>query len=69
MTGHRQFCKESKNFGIDELEQGTLGDYAIREESNAFKVPNKIESKYAGPFVCAGVSSAWTVVLLLVWGV
>ena len=50
MTGYRQFCKESKNFAVDELEQGTLGDYAIRDESNAFKVPEVIESRHAGPF-------------------
>ncbi len=56
MTGYRQYCKEAKNFGFDELDQGTLGDYATREEQQAFKVPDEMDSKYAGPFVCAGVS-------------
>jgi len=56
MTGYRQYCKEAKNFGFDELDQGTLGDYATREEQQASKVPDEMDSKYAGPFVCAGVS-------------
>lgn len=56
MTGDCQYCKEAKNYGFDELDQGTLGDYAIREEEQAFQVPDEIESKFAGPFVCAGVS-------------
>ncbi len=61
MTGNRQFCKESKNLSIDELDQGTPGNWAIHEENQTFKVPEVIESKHAGPFVRAGVVSTFRI--------
>lgn len=54
ITGFHQYCDEAKNFAFSELDQGTLGNFAIRDEGEAYKIPDAIESKYAGPLMCAG---------------
>jgi D-arabinose 1-dehydrogenase-like Zn-dependent alcohol dehydrogenase len=55
---HRQYCPESRGQKYGELEQGVFGDYVIKHQGFVYPVPTEIESKYAGPLQCAGVSSS-----------
>lgn len=56
MEGYRQYCADARGFAFGELEQGAFGDYAIWEEDFVYPIPDSIESKHAGPLMCAGAS-------------
>ena len=56
LSGYRQYCPESCGQKYGELEQGAFGDYVVKHQDFVYPIPDEIESKYAGPLNCAGVS-------------
>ncbi|KAJ9151960.1 NADP-dependent alcohol dehydrogenase [Pleurostoma richardsiae] len=55
-TGYRQYCPESLGQKYGDLEQGAFGDYVVRHQDFVYPIPDEIESKYAGPLICAGIT-------------
>lgn len=56
MEGYRQYCAEARGFAFGELDQGAFGDFAIWNEAFVYRIPEAIESRHAGPLMCAGVN-------------
>ncbi|KAK7757550.1 hypothetical protein SLS62_000565 [Diatrype stigma] len=56
VAGHRQYCAQARGFAFGELDQGALGDYAIRDEAFAYAIPAGVSSASAAPLMCAGAS-------------
>ncbi|TVY36397.1 alcohol dehydrogenase [Lachnellula occidentalis] len=56
ISGYRQYCPESKGQKYGELEQGAFGDYVVKHHEFVYPIPVEIESKYAGPLNCAGIT-------------
>lgn len=57
MDGYRQYCPEAKGQKYGEREQGAFGDFVVKNQDFVYPVPEGIESQYAGPLMCAGVSA------------
>jgi len=55
VEGYRQYCAEARGFAFGELDQGAFGDFAIWNEDFVYRIPDEIESRHAGPLMCAGV--------------
>ncbi|KAF5391204.1 hypothetical protein D9757_003167 [Collybiopsis confluens] len=55
-TAHEAYCPTALKYGAHHLDQGSFGNLAIKSESWVFKIPDRIESKYAAPLLCAGPS-------------
>lgn len=55
VSGYRQYCPESCRQKYGELEQGAFGDYVVKHQDLVHQIPDKIDSKHAGPLNCAGV--------------
>ncbi|KAL1617171.1 hypothetical protein SLS54_007948 [Diplodia seriata] len=55
--GHRQYCADACGFGFGELDQGSLGDYAIRNRAFVHPIPDDVPSEHAAPLMCAGAST------------
>ncbi|KUJ20897.1 NADP-dependent alcohol dehydrogenase [Mollisia scopiformis] len=56
VSGYRQYCPKSCGQKYGELEQGAFGDYVIKHQDFVYPIPEKIQSKYAGPLQCAGIT-------------
>jgi alcohol dehydrogenase (NADP+) len=56
ITGYRQYCPASVGQKYGDPEQSTFGDYVVRHQDFVYPIPEQLESKHAGPLICAGVS-------------
>ncbi|CZR54307.1 related to ADH7-NADP(H)-dependent alcohol dehydrogenase [Phialocephala subalpina] len=56
VSGYRQYCPESRGQKYGELEQGAFGNVVIKHQDFVYPIPEEIESKYAGPLQCAGIT-------------
>ncbi|EKG10596.1 Cytochrome P450 [Macrophomina phaseolina MS6] len=57
VDGYRQYCAEACGFGFGELDQGSMGDYAIRSRPFVHPIPDGVPSELAAPLMCAGAST------------
>lgn len=57
VDGARQYCAEACGFAFGELDQGSLGDYAIRTRPFVYPIPDDVPSELAAPLMCAGAST------------
>ncbi|KAB2575631.1 putative nadp-dependent alcohol dehydrogenase protein [Lasiodiplodia theobromae] len=57
VDGYRQYCADACGFAFGELEQGSMGDYAIRNRSFLYPIPDDVLSENAAPLMCAGAST------------
>lgn len=55
LDGYRQYCADACGFAFGELDQGSMGDRAIRDEAFVYRIPDSIKSEHAAPLMCAGV--------------
>ncbi|TVY13283.1 alcohol dehydrogenase [Lachnellula arida] len=56
IAGYRQYCPESKGQKYGETEQGAFGDFVVKDQDFVYHVPVEIESRFAGPLMCAGIT-------------
>ncbi|KAF7547020.1 hypothetical protein G7046_g9139 [Stylonectria norvegica] len=56
IAGYRAYCPKSIGQKYGDPTQGTFGNYAIRHEDFVWPIPDGIDSKYAGPLICAGIT-------------
>lgn len=56
ISGYRQCCpKTSGQKHLDGGREGAFSNYVIRHQDFVFPIPAEIESRHAGPLLCAGV--------------
>ncbi|OJD38129.1 alcohol dehydrogenase [Diplodia corticola] len=55
--GYPQYCAHSCGFAFGELDQGSMGDYAIRSRPFVHPIPDDVPSESAAPLMCAGAST------------
>ncbi|CAK7203202.1 hypothetical protein SEUCBS139899_005933 [Sporothrix eucalyptigena] len=56
ITGYRHYCHRSVGQKYGAEEHGTFCDWAVRHEHYVNPIPDGLESKYAAPLVCAGIT-------------
>ncbi|EOD45469.1 putative nadp-dependent alcohol dehydrogenase protein [Neofusicoccum parvum UCRNP2] len=57
VDGYRQYCADACGFAFGELDQGAMGDYAIRSRPFVYPIPDDVPSELAAPLMCAGAST------------
>ncbi|KAI2917995.1 hypothetical protein CBS147320_9061 [Aspergillus niger] len=55
-----QFCREKKQYGTNDFNNGSFSYGAIWDANCVFPIPDEIESTHAAPLMCAG-ATVWTV--------
>ncbi|KAL0574698.1 hypothetical protein V5O48_007256 [Marasmius crinis-equi] len=55
-TGNDQYCKDATLFGVTDLDQGSFGTLAIRNEQWLFVIPDGLKSEHAAPLMCGGAT-------------
>ncbi|KAK5651613.1 hypothetical protein OQA88_11886 [Cercophora sp. LCS_1] len=58
-VGHQNQCINKEEFGTANHDQGCFGSALAWDVSCLFKVPDEIESEYAGPLMCGG-ATVWS---------
>jgi len=53
-AGRHFYCAESRQYGVNDLDQGSFATKAVWPETLLHKIPDSIDSLDAGPFMCAG---------------
>jgi alcohol dehydrogenase (NADP+) len=56
ISGYRQYCPSSLGQKYGERNQGAFGDFVVKGQDFVYPVPGIIDSRFAGPLMCAGVS-------------
>ncbi|KAM7222230.1 GroES (chaperonin 10)-like protein [Rhypophila decipiens] len=59
VSGHQQQCVNRIEFGTGNHDQGCFGTAVAWDISCLYKVPDEIESEYAGPLMCGG-ATVWS---------
>lgn len=45
-----------RNFGSQDLDQGSFSDFSVWPETNLYKIPEALGSAEAAPLMCAGMT-------------
>ncbi|OCT48213.1 putative formaldehyde dehydrogenase AdhA [Cladophialophora carrionii] len=56
LRGAETFCAERKMYGSADLDQGSMGSYAVWKEDFLFKIPDQISLENAAPLMCGGAT-------------
>ncbi len=56
LTGEDLYCLDRAVYGLDDIENGTFGDYYIGKEGYVHKIPDSLSSEEAAPLQCAGAT-------------
>ncbi|CAG9954514.1 unnamed protein product [Clonostachys rosea f. rosea IK726] len=59
-TGWDQYCRNQKQYGFHDLDNGTFSHNAVWDAKCVYKIPDGYKSVYAAPLMCAG-ATVWTV--------
>ncbi|ESK90148.1 nadp-dependent alcohol dehydrogenase [Moniliophthora roreri MCA 2997] len=51
-----QYCKHTKMFSFNDLDQGSFSNLSIRKEEWLFVIPDGLSSEHAAPLMCAGAT-------------
>ncbi|KAK8226245.1 hypothetical protein IWZ00DRAFT_526211 [Phyllosticta capitalensis] len=57
VQGYRQYCADACGFAFGELDQGSMGNFAIKNRTFVNRIPDAIASEHAAPLMCAGAST------------
>lgn len=58
-AGHQNQCINKQEFGTANHDQGCVGTAVAWDISCLFKIPDEIESEFAGPLMCGG-ATVWS---------
>lgn len=56
LTGLEVFCSERQIYGEANLDQGSMGEFAIWDENYIFKIPENMTNEEAAPMMCGGAT-------------